>query len=189
MSNISSLEQLVNDTMAEVTPLNTNFETLRVSVNDNDSRITKLKTETGYNFTQVNTTITKTKEELNESINNLTENKANKDLSNVNASNLTNFIKFDYDNPTTVIVNTTYKAEKLTALYGTAFTNANGQYDRIYCGTDKNNMQVLNYSHQASGDGRAGSLWTPHYVIIPKGYYFKVTGNWTSIQYAENKES
>ena len=63
MSNIPSLEQLVNDTIAEVTPLNTNFETLRVAVNDNDSRITKLKTETGYNFTQVNTTITKTKKE------------------------------------------------------------------------------------------------------------------------------
>lgn len=189
MSNISSLEQLVNDTMAEVTPLNTNFETLRVAVNDNDSRITKLKTETGYNFTQVNSTINKTKEELIGSIDTLNESKANKDLSNVNASNLTNFIQFDYDNAKNIIVNTTYQAEKLGVLYGTAFTNANGQYDRIYCGTDKNNMQVLNYSHQASGDGRAGSLWTPHYVIIPKGYYFKVTGNWTSIQYAENKES
>ena len=41
---IPSLEVLENGTLADVTPLNTNFERLRVGVNTNESSINNLNT-------------------------------------------------------------------------------------------------------------------------------------------------
>jgi len=55
MSNITSLEQIKNDTLADVEPLNKNFEAIRVAINDNDSNISNLNTNKADNNTTVHT--------------------------------------------------------------------------------------------------------------------------------------
>ena len=184
MGNIPSLNIFSSDTIADVPPVNENFEKLRVEVNDNDSRILKLKTETSASISSLNTLVDNTKTEIQTKL----DEKANKDLSNVDSSTITNFIKFDYANAKSLTVNTVYQAGTIGAVYGVAFTDASGQYDRIYAGETEDSLVEINYSHQLSGDGRAGSLYTPHFVIIPKDYYYKVTGKWTYIKFAGNKE-
>lgn len=71
MSNIASLEKLSDNTLAEVKPVNSNFEELRVAVNDNDDRITDLKTSLGGVQTQFNSQLLTLQEQLNEANNSL----------------------------------------------------------------------------------------------------------------------
>ena len=53
MGNITSLEQLEPDTLADVAPINSNFDKVREEINDNDSRISSLRSETSNNLQNI----------------------------------------------------------------------------------------------------------------------------------------
>lgn len=99
MGNIPSLNILSNDTIADVSPLNENFEELRVEVNDNDNRITNLRTQTSSSLTTIQNQMTKDKEELLEEISTTGGAKLNVDLSNIGeeaGTKIMDIIKPDY---------------------------------------------------------------------------------------------
>ena len=115
MGNITSLEQLEPDTLADVVPINSNFDKVREEINDNDSRISSLRSETSNNISSLNTLIQTTKKELTASIESTTDESLRLDGSNITDTGKENLrtIAFpDYSKMENKTMNTVYQAKE-----------------------------------------------------------------------------
>lgn len=164
MGNIPSLNILSNDTIADVPPLNENFEKLRVEVNDNDNRITNLKAQTNTSLTSIQNQMAKDKEELLEEISTTGSTKLDLDLNNVSDEGLQNiYSSLAMNTNAGVSVSSGWTATQNGWLYYYIYSDA-GSTTQVYI----DGKQVAR-NHQNSGDGRAGALRIGGTFFIAKG--------------------
>lgn len=181
MSNIPSLEVLEADTIAEVSPINNNFEELRVAVNDNDSRISNLRTETSASISSLNTLVDNTKTEIQTKL----DAKANKDLSNVESdviSTWTNYVFPKWDAKINRSANTEYQAETAGFVYiatneGDGKSYNNWSFSISADGTTWIEIPVKTICPDTGRDNRTA------FFPIPKGYYYKTPSRSFSAYY------
>lgn len=170
MGNIPSLNILSSDTIADVPPINENFERLRVEINDNDNRITNLKNQTTSSLTSVQNQMTKDKEELLEELGSTAETKLDLDLNNISDEAKEKIIYYgmpDYKAGITKALKTTYTAEKDGIIVLSVTGSGNESIDvEMYV-----DEVLINESDSWMRDGGQGwSCWG----LVPKDSTYRV---------------
>lgn len=144
MSNIVSLEKFNNDTLADAQAINRNFETIRTSINDNDSRISELN----YKKAENNSVMHLTGEELINGIK--TFDALVKFTGGVEIKDSPIISKFNLDSTGFVIK----FSNNFVVQVGKTQINANNVEFRI---TLKEEMQDTNYFHFATSENASYS--------------------------------
>lgn len=152
MGNILSLEQLVNETIAEVAPINNNFETIRVTINDNDRRITSLKNETSNNLQSLKKELIDEIVTVKSSLESLGSGKANSNLDNIDNLDKTGTTKIlDYILPNTSIDPITITSGFIAPTNGWVYLHGRGYSESSYS-AKINDFVVYSYKSDAGLD-------------------------------------
>lgn len=187
MSLITSLNIFSNETIADTPPINQNFETIRVAINDNFDRVVGATTNFANSITSLDQAITKTRTDLTEEFGAVAETKLNVNLSNLG----TNIQKiFDSFTPnleireeiTSKSKETWLEITKASWLYIFHHNSSDGQTITVEAKNGEDGTNQVIFRSQDTGTWSTG-LRASGFLFVNKGQFIKWTGSGNNTLY------